>query len=104
MPYADLPVTRAMQPLKLKEYLATGKPVVVRRLPATAEWNDCLDAVDSADEFVAAVHGCVQDGVADEQINARRRLLRESWSAKSQQLANFLLGHRKELRQLVAGK
>ncbi len=28
MPYADLPVTRAMQPLKLKEYLATGKPVV----------------------------------------------------------------------------
>src|SRR5262249_11231517 len=32
MPYADLPVTRAMQPLKLKEYIATGKPVVVRKL------------------------------------------------------------------------
>ena len=28
MPYADLPVTRAMQPLKFKEYLATGRPVV----------------------------------------------------------------------------
>ncbi len=24
MPYADLPVTRVMQPLKLKEYLAPG--------------------------------------------------------------------------------
>ena len=35
MPYADLPVTWAMQPLKLKEYLATGKPAVVRDLPAT---------------------------------------------------------------------
>ncbi len=35
MPYADLPVTRAMQPLKLKEYLATGRPAVVRDLPAT---------------------------------------------------------------------
>jgi hypothetical protein len=35
MPYADLPVTRAIQPLKLKEYLATGKPVVVADLPAT---------------------------------------------------------------------
>ena len=32
-PYADLPVTRAMQPLKLKEYIATGKPVVVRDTP-----------------------------------------------------------------------
>jgi hypothetical protein len=35
MPYADLAATRAMQPLKLKEYLATGRPVVVRDLPAT---------------------------------------------------------------------
>src|SRR5206468_11568295 len=35
MPYGDLPVTRFMQPLKLKEYLATGKPTVVRDLPAT---------------------------------------------------------------------
>ena len=43
MPYADLPVTRAMQPLKLTEYLATGKPAVVRDLPATRPWADALD-------------------------------------------------------------
>ena len=35
MPYADLPVTRAMQPLKLKEYLAADRPAVVADLPAT---------------------------------------------------------------------
>ena len=34
MPYADLPVTRAMQPLKFKEYIATGRPVVTSNLPA----------------------------------------------------------------------
>ena len=51
MPYADLPVTRAMQPLKLKEYLATGRPVVVRDLPATRPWADCLDLADTAEEF-----------------------------------------------------
>ena len=33
MPYADLPVTRAMQPLKLKEYLATDRPRRRRRSP-----------------------------------------------------------------------
>src|SRR5262249_61053468 len=48
MPYADLPVTRAMQPLKLKEYLATGKPVVARDLPATQSWRDALDLANSA--------------------------------------------------------
>lgn len=43
MPYADMPVTRAMQPLKFKEYLAAGypqagKPVIARNLPALAPW------------------------------------------------------------------
>src|SRR5205814_357991 len=47
MPYADLPVTRAMQPLKLKEYLATGKPAVVTDLPAVRPWADCMDLADS---------------------------------------------------------
>ncbi len=37
MPYADLPVTRVMQPLKLKEYLATGRPVVAA--PLRRCWN-----------------------------------------------------------------
>ena len=53
-PYAELPVTRAMQPLKLKEYLATGKPVVVRKLPATEEWADCCD-VWRPEGFASAV-------------------------------------------------
>ena len=55
MPYADLPVSRAMQPLKLKEYLATGKPAVVRHLPSTHEWGDCLDLAQSPEEFSASV-------------------------------------------------
>jgi glycosyltransferase involved in cell wall biosynthesis len=51
MPYADLPVTRAMQPLKLLEYLATGKPVVASDLPAVRGWSDCLDVATSAEDF-----------------------------------------------------
>src|SRR5262249_46459501 len=55
MPYADIPVTRAMQPLKLKEYLATGKPAVVRDLPATREWHDGCDLVATPQAFSDAV-------------------------------------------------
>lgn len=83
MPYADLPVTRAMQPLKLKEYLATGKPVVVRNLPATREWADCLDTVGSAEEFAKAVMLRLTSGWDEEQRAARSRLAEESWSAKA---------------------
>ncbi len=62
MPYVNEPVTRAMQPLKLKEYLSTGKPAVVRDLPANREWSDALDLAGSADEFVRAVRCALKRG------------------------------------------
>jgi glycosyltransferase involved in cell wall biosynthesis len=91
MPYADLPVTRAMQPLKLKEYLATGKPVVSRALPAIEPWADCLDAVASAEEFVVAVKLRIEGGIDLAQQTARMRLESEGWSAKARQFEHWAL-------------
>jgi glycosyltransferase involved in cell wall biosynthesis len=83
MPYIDAPVTRAMQPLKLKEYLATGKPVVVRDLPANREWADALDLAATPEQFAMAVKERLRTGIPEQQIRARRRLNRESWAEKA---------------------
>ncbi|MBP3959337.1 hypothetical protein J8F10_29175 [Gemmata sp. G18] len=91
-PYADLPVTRAMQPLKLKEYMATGKSVVVRHLPATAEWADCADVVESPEAFARAVLTRLQTGMPENQRRARGRLANEGWSAKAEQFARWIDG------------
>lgn len=91
MPYIDAPVTRAMQPLKLKEYLATMKPVVVRDLPSTRDWADCCDLASSADEFVRLVEERIKTGTPPEQVEARkRRLATESWTAKAAQLSDVI--------------
>ena len=92
MPYTDTPATRAMQPLKLKEYLATAKPVVVRSLPATREWADAADVVDSAEAFAAMVGQRAGGGVPESQRRARQRLRDESWDTKAQTLEAILLG------------
>jgi glycosyltransferase involved in cell wall biosynthesis len=91
MPYADLPVTRAMQPLKLLEYLATGKPVVVRRLPSTQAWADALDEAETAEEFSAMVRRRWAEGLPADQAQARRRLEAESWEAKAQLFERWIL-------------
>ncbi len=91
MPYADLPVTRAMQPLKLKEYLATGKPVVARGLPALQEWADCVDLVNTPEEFAHSVVQRLESGLPPEQQLARERLIGESWESKAEQLERWLL-------------
>lgn len=93
MPYADLPVTRAMQPLKLKEYLATGKPVVVRDLPATRPLADCLDIADSPESFADRVLERLRTGVPASQQTARDSLLAaEGWDAKAAQFEKWLDG------------
>ncbi|MCC7407423.1 MAG: glycosyltransferase [Phycisphaeraceae bacterium] len=91
MPYADLPVTRAMQPLKFKEYLATGKPVVARNLPGVTGWADAADLVDDAAGFVEAVKRRLREGLPADQAAARARLADESWPAKARQLEEILL-------------
>jgi hypothetical protein len=91
MPYADRPVTRAMQPLKLKEYLATGKPVVVRDLPATRAWADAADLARTAGEFVAAFRARLRTGLPVAQQAARRRLVDEGWERKARAFEALVL-------------
>jgi glycosyltransferase involved in cell wall biosynthesis len=91
MPYADLPVTRAIQPLKLKEYLATGRPTVVRDLPATRPWADCLDLADSPEAFSQAVRRCLVEGLTEAQKRARARLADETWDAKARDFQQWIL-------------
>jgi glycosyltransferase involved in cell wall biosynthesis len=92
MPYVDTAGTRALQPLKLKEYLATGKPTVVRDLPANREWADCLDLAATPEVFSAAVRRRIAEGVPQEQREARARLREESWARKAQQFERLILG------------
>jgi glycosyltransferase involved in cell wall biosynthesis len=90
MPYADLPVTRSIQPLKLKEYLATGQPAVVRDLPANREWADCLDLAATPAEFATAVRRRLATGLPPDQRAARERLAAEDWSAKADEFATLV--------------
>ncbi len=92
MPYADLPVTRAMQPLKLKEYLATGRPVVVRELPSTEPWRGACDVVSQPQEFVQSVLERIKTGTPQSQQQAREALSTETWESKAQAFERVIRG------------
>jgi glycosyltransferase involved in cell wall biosynthesis len=91
MPYADLPVTRAMQPLKLKEYLATGRPVVVRDLPAIRSWSDCMDVAATPRDFARLVRLRLDQDLPANQRAARSRLAGETWAEKARLFETWAL-------------
>jgi len=92
MPYADLPVTRAMQPLKLKEYLATGLPVVATPLPANLEWSAAMDITAAPAAFVARALERARDGLPAEQAAARELLADEGWETKARAFEGWFPG------------
>ncbi|MCS7022785.1 MAG: glycosyltransferase [Gemmataceae bacterium] len=89
-PYRQLAVTRAMQPLKFLEYLATGRPVVARRLPALEPWSDAADLVDTPAQFAQAVLHRLHCGLSAQQQVARRRLQAETWQVKAELFERWL--------------
>jgi glycosyltransferase involved in cell wall biosynthesis len=91
MPYADLPVTRAMQPLKLKEYLATGLPVVAPPLPANRTWGDAMDLTADPDQFARLCLARARRSLPESQARARQRLVYESWENKALQFEQWIM-------------
>ena len=83
MPYAQIPVNHVLQPLKFKEYLATGNPTVVSALPAVEPWSDCCDVARDADHFADLVLERLENGLPSAQTKARERLNQETWETKA---------------------
>ena len=90
LPFRDTPQIQACNPLKLREYLAVGKPVVTPRYPAMADFADALQLHDFGADFSAAILAAS----ADTARNGHRRQLvaTESWDARAATVSALLEG------------
>ena len=103
-PYAELPayckgfdvalnpfvineLTLAANPLKVREYLAAGLPVVSTDIPEVRVLDDCLVGIDH-DDFMAKIeHALVNPKPRQEVSDA---IAHESWEAKIEELREIL--------------
>lgn len=90
MPWNESDWIRACNPVKLKEYLAVGRPVVTTDFAALDGWRDLVRTARGADEFGAAIRASLarpHDCVAQ-----RARVASESWDSKADLVAAALDG------------
>lgn len=81
MPYRVNETTRYIFPLKLFEYLATGKPVVATPIPAVELHRDYLHVADSPEAFARAVEEALRDDTKADSERRRRHSLGWDWDA-----------------------
>lgn len=90
MPYGYSDATAAMQPLKLKEYLSTDKPVICTDISAVQDYRDYCDVVPSH-QFADRVIKRYQKRVPPLQLENRKQLvISESWTTKANQISNLI--------------
>ncbi len=109
-PYADLPgylhyfdvatipflvndITNATSPLKLFEYMAGGKPIVVTPMRESMQYKDVLIAKD-AEEFAWQLDKAIHLGKNDSYIERIKKIAQENtWESRAEEIIQKIESH-----------
>ncbi|HRX87632.1 MAG TPA: glycosyltransferase [Phycisphaerae bacterium] len=80
----------AMNPIKLKEYLALGKPVVATPFGELSAYANVVRIADGAEAFAAAVRAALADTAPDRIAARRARVAAHSWRSKAEDILSIL--------------
>jgi exosortase len=82
MPWNRSPWIKACNPVKLKEYLAAGRPVVSTPFDELARYSDHVEVAEDADGFVQGIRRALES--PPDASRLRERVVRETWAAKAE--------------------
>ncbi|MBL9120106.1 MAG: glycosyltransferase [Phycisphaerae bacterium] len=98
MPWNRSDWIKACNPIKLKEYLAVGRPVISTSYDELLRtWKDYVTVADGAERFAQAI----RDALAHpgDEASRRQRVERETWTAKCDQVLERLVSRGVALRR-----
>ncbi|MBI4508378.1 MAG: glycosyltransferase [Deltaproteobacteria bacterium] len=90
IPFVLNELTRNVNPIKLREYLSAGLPVVSTNLPEIGYYSDtCRIATDHAG-FLAACDAALGEDSLEERRRRSRAMAKETWEAKVMELGEHV--------------
>jgi len=92
LPFAVNELTLAANPLKLREYLAAGLPVVTTAIPEAEKLKHVLHVGRDKLDFLEQLHTIVRAGKTGPQISISRHMDSESWDEKVEELSRIFNG------------
>jgi glycosyltransferase involved in cell wall biosynthesis len=79
----------ASNPLKLREYMAAGSPIISVDFPQVRQYQDHIHIADGAEQFAQAMHDSLQDSPS--QRAARQlKVADESWQSVASQIDRLI--------------
>ena len=90
MPRPDTEWSRSSNPIKLKEYLALGLPIVTTWLPEVEYYKDVVCIARTPDDFVAAVRASLIDGGVGTVALRKQRVANATWANRANEIISFV--------------
>ena len=87
LPFLDNAQIRSCNPLKLREYLATGRPVVSTPFPALMPYKDHVSVAVTAEEWISAIQAAID---APEDPARQALVQNHTWKARADLLSSWL--------------
>jgi glycosyltransferase involved in cell wall biosynthesis len=83
MPWLDSEWIRYCNPIKTKEYLALGLPIVTTDYPEAARDGDVMGVAHSHEEFIGLVHDALAGRAVSDPQSRRARVKDSSWQGRA---------------------
>lgn len=87
LPFKNNPQIQACNPLKLREYLAAGRPIISTPFPALTPYENYIHTVTDADGMIAALQQSALQTTNSEQQEA---VSGHTWAARAKQVSQWL--------------
>lgn len=92
LPFVVNELTLAANPLKLREYLAAGLPVVATPLPEVENLNGLVRRARTPQDFLNQIESLLQQGIRGPRLAVSQSMDNESWDRKVEELSHLIAG------------
>ncbi len=90
IPFRQNELVRNVNPLKLREYLATGKPVVSVPMPELNRFAHCIELASTPEEFLQALERALSSDDEPKRLARRREVAGMSWDARVEEVLRIV--------------
>lgn len=90
IPFVINELTLNVNPIKLREYLSAGLPVVSTPLPEVEKYSDIVRIAHSPEEMIAEVEYILKNNTKESAQNRSSRMEKETWQAKAEQISSCI--------------
>jgi glycosyltransferase involved in cell wall biosynthesis len=90
IPFLINELTVNVNPIKLREYIAAGIPVISTPLPEVKKYSHLVKIGHNAKEVIEHIEVLLKDDTYEKKVLRSRRMMQDTWESKVQYISNLI--------------